>query len=142
VIQIEETQWPLVTFTFSGKVTLAEMVDYLATCERYIQLDERYIGLVLVKDLSPMDGAAIRLQANWVKAQEGWLRRKSLGVALVLPSLWMVGLLRAVLWIQPMPQPYLVCGSVEEAMPWIQERIRLAGIDSTQRLRRRAQGAA
>jgi hypothetical protein len=139
VIEIEETQWPLVTFTFSGKVTLAEMGEYLAACERYIQLDEQYIGLVLVRDFRPLDGAAIRLQANWVKEHEAWLRRKSLGVALVLPSLWMVGLLRAILWIQPMPQPYLVCRSVAEATPWLRERLRAAGIDSTHR---KVRGAA
>lgn len=128
MIKVEETQWPLVTFTFSGKVTAAEMADYLASCDRYIDLDERYVGLVVAYDLRPWDGAAIRQQANWVKTHEDWLRRKSLGVALVLPSLWLVGLLRAVMWIQPMPQPYVVCSTREEAMPWLLKRLRLAGI--------------
>ncbi len=131
MIKIEENQWPLVTFTFSGKVTAAEMDEYLAAMDRYVTRDEQYIGLVLVQDLRPWDGAVIRRQANWVKAHEQELRRQSLGVALVLPSLWLVGLLRAVLWIQPMPQPYIVCSSIEQATPWLRERRRLAGIDSS-----------
>ena len=133
MIEIEETQWPMVTVTFSGKVTAAEMAEYLTAMERYHRSDDRYIGLVSIRDLKPPDASIIRIQADWVKKHEAQLRKQSLGVALVLPSLWMVGMVRAVLWIQPMPQPYFICASVDEAMPWLQERLRLAGINTSVR---------
>jgi hypothetical protein len=32
-------------------------------------------------------------------------------------------MLKAILWIQPMPQPYAVCSTVEEALRWLRERV-------------------
>jgi hypothetical protein len=32
-------------------------------------------------------------------------------------------MLKAILWIQPMPQPYTVCSTVEEGLRWLRERV-------------------
>jgi hypothetical protein len=118
----------LVVTTFGGAVTAAEMEEYLASYEEILRRGQRCGGLVIVENLRPWESAAIQRQATWIKKHERELRRISLGVAMVFPALWVKGLLRAILWIQPMPQPYAVCSTVPEAMAWIGERLRIAGL--------------
>ena len=127
MIEVNESQWPLVVFTFSGRVTLSELEAYFAVQEPWLAAERQHVGLVIVRDLQPWEGAVIRRQAMWMKEHQNALRRCSRGVALVLPSLWLKGLLRAVLWLQPIPQPHVVCSSVEEAMAWTAERLRAMG---------------
>jgi hypothetical protein len=129
VIHTSLAQWPLVVTTFGGAVSAAEIEEYLASYEEILRRGQRCAGLVIVEDLRPWESAAIQRQAAWIKKHERELRRISLGVAMVFPTLWLKGLLRAILWIQPMPQPYAVCSTVPEAMAWIGERLRLAGLD-------------
>lgn len=129
VIEIDESRWPLVAFTFGGEVTARELDAYLAAADRMLATGEQYIGIVYARDVRPWDSALVRRQADWMKANEPGLRRASLGVALVLPSLMLRGLLRAVLWLQPMPQPHVVCASTAEAMTWIDERLHRAGLE-------------
>jgi hypothetical protein len=65
----------------------------------------------------------LRRQAEWIKDHEALLRQYSLGVAMVMQSPIVRGMLKAILWIQPMPQPYTVCSSVEEGLRWLRERV-------------------
>ena len=128
MIHTSLAQWPLVVTTFGGVVTVAEMDEYLAGYEEILKAGQRCAGLVTMEDLRPPESSVIQRQAAWIKQHERELRRISLGVGLVMPSLWLKGLLRAVLWIQPMPQPYAVCSTVPEAMAWIGERFRIHGV--------------
>lgn len=124
MIEIDERQWPLVVFTFSGRVTAGEHDDYFARHEHLLAAEKPYVGLVLVHDLMPWEGAAIRREVVWMRENKHRVRRLCRGMALVLPSLWLKGLLRAVVWLEPIPHPHIVCATVEEAMVWLGERLR------------------
>jgi hypothetical protein len=128
VIEVDEKQWPLVVVTFGGRATLGELESVLATQERWLSAERLHVELVVVRsDLQPWDGSTIRRQATWIKEHEHALRKSNRGVAMVLPSLWLKGVLRAILWLQPLPYPHVVCGTVEEAMAWLDERLRAMG---------------
>ncbi len=124
MIEVNESQWPLVVVTHSGKVTLGDLEAYFAVQGAWLAAERLHVVMVVVRDLQPWESAVIRRQATWIKEHQSALRRCNPGVALVLPSLWLKGLLRAILWLQPLPQPYVVCGTVEEAMAWLGERVR------------------
>jgi hypothetical protein len=129
VIVIDDSHWPLVVFTFGGTVTAREIDHYLEGMGRLFSTGERGIGLVLTDDLKPFDVALIRRLAQWNQANEARLRAQSIGTALVLPSPMVRGLLRAILWMHPIPQPYAVFSTTEEAMVWVRDMVRRAGIE-------------
>jgi hypothetical protein len=129
MIEIDERSWPIVIFTFRGAVTAGELEDYLTASERILAKGARYGGIVLVADLKPFDGPLIRRQATWIKEHEPALRKQSVGVALVLDSPMMRGMLRAILWLEPMPQPHAVLASQAEAWAWVSARLSQHGIE-------------
>ena len=58
------------------------------------------------------------------KANAQNLKDNALGVALVISSPVVRGMLKAILWMQPMPQPHVVCATVEEGLAWLRARCR------------------
>ncbi len=129
MIEIDERRWPIVCFTFRGATSLEQLEEYLRGSDRILERGGKYAGIVLTEDVRPHDVKLIRRQAQWIKTNEARLREHSVGVALVIQSTMVRGMLRAVLWLQPMPQPYIVCGSVEEATAWVRERLIAAGVE-------------
>jgi hypothetical protein len=129
VIEIDEGRWPLIVITYSGRITASELSESFATYDRVLAAEKPYVALVLVRDMQPWESSTIRRQVQRLKEKAPRLRRFNRGLALVLPSLWLKGLFRAVMWLEPMPQPYAVCSTVEEAMVWVGERLRSLGTD-------------
>jgi hypothetical protein len=129
VIIVDDSHWPLVVSTFGGTVTLRELDHYLEGMGSLLASGERSIALVVAEELQPFEFASIRRLALWSQANDPRIRAQSIGVAFVLPSLMTRGLLRAVLWMHPMPQPHAVFSTIEEAMAWVRETVRRAGIE-------------
>jgi len=129
VIKVDETHWPLAVFTFGGQVTAEELEAYLKASERMLKRNEQYIGLVLTEKMSPLELPLMRRQAAWIKEHHAQLRDQSLGVALVIPSAMLRGVLKAILWLQPMPQPHSVTSTTEEALAWIRARLRTRNLE-------------
>jgi hypothetical protein len=123
MIQIDQRRWPIVVFTFRGVVTPAELEEYLQTSERILAKGERYAGVVLADEVKPLDVPLMRRQAAWIKEHEAALRRQSLGVAFVIGSPMIRGVLRAILWLQPMPQPHTLVSTEEEAIAWVRNAL-------------------
>jgi hypothetical protein len=61
-----------------------------------------------------------------MKANRAAIARHSVGVALVIPSPMIRGVLKAILWIEPMPQPHKLCAGEAEAVAWLKERLAAA----------------
>jgi hypothetical protein len=122
MISVDADRWPLVVFRFSHEVTLSQLEAYLARQEEMLLRRERSASLVIVESLRMWEPAVVKRQAAWIKEHHDELRRASIGVALVMTSPLARGILKAVLWMQPMPQPHKVCSSVEEALRWVAGR--------------------
>ena len=129
VIETNLSQWPLVVTTYVGLVTATDVDECLAMYDRLLGAGP-YGVLVMSRDVRPWESTVIQRHAAWIKANEAELRRLCVGMALVLPSLWQKGLLRAILWLQPIPQPHAVFGTAGEGMAWLGDRFRVAGIEA------------
>ena len=123
MIEIDDRLWPLVIFRFRFRPTMEELEAYLARQDAMLARRERMISLVLAEEAKLWETPVMRRQADWIKQNEELLRQYSLGAAMVLQSPIVRGMLKAILWIQPMPQPYAVCSTVEEALRWLRERV-------------------
>ncbi len=122
MISVDERYWPLVLYRFSGDVPLAELERYLARQDELLGRKQPTGSVVLTENVKMWDTQVLRRQAQWIKTNEELLRRYSVGVGLVIHSPIVRGMLKAVLWIQPMPQPYIVTASVDEALKWLRDR--------------------
>jgi hypothetical protein len=122
MISVDMARWPLVVYRFAGEVTMSQLEAYLARQEEMLRRPDRSASVVLVESLRMWETAVAKRQAAWIKEHQDELRRASLGVALVMTSPLARGMLKAVLWMQPMPQPHKVCATVEEALDWIKAR--------------------
>jgi hypothetical protein len=125
MIDIED-RFPLVVFTFRGTITMPELERYLSESERLLERTQPYAGLVIAADVRPLEVALVRRQAQWMKVNRERVKQKSLGVALVIPSPMIRGVLKAILWLEPMPQPHKLCSNLEDAVSWVHEKLAAA----------------
>jgi len=123
MIEIDDRLWPLVIFRFRFRPSMDELERYLARQEEMLARKQPMISLVQAEQAKLWETPVLRRQAEWIKEHEALLRQYSLGVAMVMQSPIVRGMLKAILWIQPMPQPYTVCSSVEEGLRWLRERV-------------------
>jgi hypothetical protein len=128
MIDVNDRYWPLVLFRFSGTVSLPQLNAYLKRQDEQLARREHMGSLVLTEDLRMWDAPVLRRQAEWIKQNEETLRRYSVGAALVIRSPVVRGMLKAILWIQPMPQPYVVCSEIDEALRWLHARFLAANV--------------
>jgi hypothetical protein len=129
MIQIDDRYWPLLVFRFSGQVSMEEMEAYLKRQDEMLVRGQKMASLVLTDHLRMWEMPVMRRQAAWIKEHEPTLRKLSLGAALVITSPVVRGMLKALLWMQPMPQPHLVCATPEQALAWLRERFRAADVN-------------
>src|SRR5215471_11476687 len=106
MIEVDERLWPLVIFRFRFRPSMEELEAYLARQDAMLARREPMVSLVLAEEAKLWETAVLRRQADWIKHNQDQLRQYSLGAALVLQSPIVRGMLKAILWIQPMPQPY------------------------------------
>jgi hypothetical protein len=129
MIHIDDQYWPVIVFRFSGQVTMDEMERYLTWQDAMVARCLPNASLVLTESLRMWETPVLRRQAEWLKRHEPLIRKYSVGVALVITSPVIRGMLKALLWIQPMPQPHIVCNTTEEALHWLRARFRSEKID-------------
>jgi hypothetical protein len=127
MIAIDERHWPLVVFRFSGGVSLEELERYLKRQDEFMARGQRTVSLVIAEKLGMWEPRVMRRQAEWIKQHEQALRETALGVAMVMPSPVVRGMLKALLWMQPMPQPHAVVSTAAEGLAWLRKRCLEAG---------------
>jgi hypothetical protein len=128
MIDIDERHWPLVIYRFRGEVSLTELNAYLVRQDELLARHQPTASLVLAEEIKLWATPVLRRQADWIKQNQELLRRHSVGAALVLQSPIVRGMLKAILWMQPMPQPHAVCATVDDGLAWLRERVRRANL--------------
>jgi hypothetical protein len=71
----------------------------------------------------PAPASQRRLQAEWMKLNEAAIRRGTAGLAFVIPSALVRGVLTAILWLQPLACPHVVTSSFDEGMRWARKQL-------------------
>ena len=128
MIHIDDQYWPIIVFRFSGQISMTELEGYLAWQDKMVARCLPNASLVVTENLRMWEMPVLRKQAAWIKEHEPLLRKYSVGAALVITSPVVRGMLKALLWMQPMPQPHYVCSSTAEALVWLRDRLRAARV--------------
>jgi hypothetical protein len=131
-ITFDERDWPVMVIRFSGAPTDAEFEAYLERYDTYLNRTDRY-GLIMVTEPNtPMTKSKhARMQAAWIKERFARLSDRCVGIAFVLPSPMMRGVLKAILAMQTLPVPYAVSSGEESAAEWVRSRLAAAGLAAT-----------
>lgn len=121
-IELDTSQWPLVVTSFTGEQTLDELEDYIA---KYNQIHRRQTPYVAISCMNryARDPQQIDRMRKWLKETEGSVRDYCLANGIVARTWGFRFVLSAVLLARPMPCPYQVCGTWEEALAFV----RIAG---------------
>lgn len=90
-----------------------------------VEINTEYWPMLLVK----FDGAQVQKVAQWMKATADETRKWCVGNGIVSRSLGFRFLLSSIFLVKPMPCPYQVCASFDEAMTWVRGVASAKGLD-------------
>ena len=128
MITQDRSRWPLVVFTSRRALSESDFESYLAEYDRLLAREERYAAIFDAREAKPLDVKLVKRQAQWMEQNAAALKRLNVGIAFVIPSPLIRGVLRAILWMRPMPQPYNVCEAMPQALDWATRRMRQNGL--------------
>ena len=74
---------------------------------------------VVAHDLKMWDPSMLRHAAEWMRTRKPRIATHGLAFAFVLPSPVIRGMLKAILWMAPLPAPHQVTSTVQEALTWL-----------------------
>jgi hypothetical protein len=124
VIELQGAEWPLLIVRISGTQTDHEFETYLKEYLGYLRRGQRYAVVFVTAPDTPMTKSRhARMQADWIKENRPELGKHCAGLAFVLPSAVMRGVLRAILSMSPLPAPFTVASSEEEGRLWAQAQL-------------------
>lgn len=129
-IQIDQNFLPLIVIRYDGPTSDADFEAYLETLR--LSMSEPKAGpRVLLQDATlayPITPKQRKRQADWMKEHAAQIARLTLGCAFVIPSSLMRGVLTAIFWIQPLPCPHEISGTIPEALAWCSEKLNERGL--------------
>ena|SRR5579863_2818926 len=128
MITQDTSRWPLVVFVSRDELGESDFDAYLAEYSRLLAGGKRYAAVFDAREAKPLDVKLVKKQARWMDEHEAELKRLSVGIAFVIPSPMIRGVLRAILWLRPMPQPYNICETMPSALDWTVRRLRQNGL--------------
>ena len=127
---MDESRWPLAQVTFRGAPDDGAFEAYFAWNSRILERCERYACVVDAREVKQISAMQRRRQAEWMKRNHDALKEFSVGVAFVIDSPLVRGILTAILWLAPLPQPHFIASTGGEAERWALDRLRLVGLEA------------
>lgn len=123
-----EVQWPYVFTRFDGVQTIPELDAYIARMDSEVHRRKQpYVGVTYLKKYS-RDKEVVERMRKWMAATQNVTRELCLAVGMVNTSTGFRFLLSAIFVIQPMPCPYEVCSTFDEAIAFVKGRADKRGL--------------
>lgn len=123
-LEIDERRHPVVVLTFHGVFSDATFDDYL---DRLTEIARRPGVRALVYDIRAsgvVPASQRRKMAEWMKRYQLLTVTGTAGMAFVVESAIVRGILTAILWMQPMACPHTVVADLETGIRWCEETLR------------------
>lgn len=114
---------PLYRFELAGRLSAEETDQYFADTKGVLDTGRPHAVVIDTTAMLVPEVEFVRRQANWLRDNLAELRRLDLGVALVIRSSLIRGLLRAIMHFQEIPCPHALFEDVDEATTWAKERL-------------------
>jgi len=129
LISFDDSSWPLLTVSFTGKNSLQDIEAYLARSAEYLQRGDKHVVILDARDLTTAPTLEQRQrQVAWIQANLAALRQRSLGNAFVITSPFIRLAMNIMYQLQPLPTPYTIVGDIKVARSWAVGRLQAAGL--------------
>ncbi|WP_434381966.1 hypothetical protein [Melittangium boletus] len=129
MITIDDTSWPVLTVSFTGKNSPQEFNAYLARMTEYLRRGVKHAVILDSRDLAATPTLEQRQrQVDWIQANTPALRQWSLGNAFVITSPFIRLAMNIMYQLQPLPTPHTVVGDIKMARTWVDGRFRAVGL--------------
>jgi hypothetical protein len=120
-IDLNLDQWPFVLTKFNGEQSSAELDAYIRRMDQVHARKEPYVGISYLKRYSRERQQVERI-ARWIKESEPLTRAYCLGVGMINASIGFRFVLSGLFLIKPMPCPYQVCSTFDEAVRFVRQQ--------------------
>jgi hypothetical protein len=127
-ITIDDSLWPLLIIRFEGEPSSPQFMEYLARVSDYLARPEQSVSILDASRVHTGTAEQRQLQVEWIRKNEALLRQRLLGSAHVITSPFIRLVTSLILHLQPLPAPYFVASSMNEAVAWAVERLEGAGL--------------
>ena len=125
---LDSSGWPIVQFKFIGRLTQLETDRYFADGDALVTGRRPYVCIMDGTVMLTPDVDFVRRQARWIHEHRQEMLQVNRGIAFVMPSALVRGLVRAVMHFQEMPVPHASFADLESALAWGQKRALATGI--------------
>ena len=117
--QFDRSEFPIITINFTGEKENKENFQlYLDELKRNYERDEQF-SLIFELTKAPMPNMKYQLQqAKWMKDNEHLIKKYCRGVAYIIPSAALRGVLKFIFSVQKNPVPFKVFSTLEEGKVW------------------------
>ena len=122
-VTIDASAWPLVDITFEGVIADEDFEAYLDHVDAYPTGDVRYVMIVNASRAYGITTQQRKMQAAWMKRRHREIAANCLGIAFVMTSPIVRGMLTAILWLQPLPCPHYTCSTRAQAQSWCEGKL-------------------
>lgn len=130
-IAVEQQYLPVIRIAHDGATSDEDFERYLNTLRDSMYAPNAGHRLLVIDATysAPTPATQRRMQADWMKEHADRIRKFTVGVAFVIPSGMIRGMLTAIFWIQPLPSPHEVCATLEQALDWGDTQLAAYGLE-------------
>lgn len=114
--------WPVVCFEFLGRLSKEDLARYFSDADALVAGGKPYATIMDGSNMLMPEAEFVRRQVRWIQEHEQDMRRLNRGIAFVVQSTVIRGLVRAVMHFQTMPVTYAWFSKLEEATVWAAAR--------------------
>lgn len=102
--------------------------EYREMLESFERDQRQVISFIDMSSMGELSAQQRRIQSDWMRAIQPIQKAVTLGLAFIAPGTVTRGMLTAVFWFSPPAAPYIICGSMSEALAWALRACRERGV--------------
>lgn len=127
-VEISTEYWPMLLVKFDGEQSMRDVDYFIREMSAAHARKEPYVSISLMRKYSS-ERAQVQKVAQWMKATADETRKWCVANGIVSQSLGFRFLLSSIFLVKPMPCPYQVCASFDEAMAWVRTVATARGLE-------------
>jgi hypothetical protein len=120
-VEVSTKYWPVLLVKFDGEQNMHDVDYFIAEMNAVHARKQPYASISLMRKYST-ERSQVQRVAQWMKATAEAPREFCVGTGIVSKSLGFRFLLTSIFLVKPMPCPYQVCSSFDEAYSWVRKK--------------------
>lgn len=127
-VEVTTRHWPLLLVKFDGEQTMADVDYFIREMSAAHARKQPYASISLMRKYSS-ERSQVQKVAQWMKQTAEHTRQYCVANGIISQSLGFRFLLSSIFLVKPMPCPYQVCASFDEALSWVKAVAGSRGLD-------------